>query len=248
MSAEAAISQPVLDRLAQFFKRQPEDALANYYYAVALGSRIRPHDRRKRRVGSNRYLKSTAHQSQAGRRVFPARHCLRGSRRPWSCRASVSIRHQRRPAAEGSALSPASFTPHREGQGGAGTCRLQSHLARGSDQNEREAHEIPQFVLYSPRFQITCVAAIASLGASLNSNPLIATSSSQKIKPRSAAKSWRHHDVHDDGLHRRRESPDSFPGRNARGGCGVRHASRRPSLRRDGSLCNYPSRWRLVCR
>jgi tetratricopeptide (TPR) repeat protein len=36
MSAEAAISQPVLDRLAQFFKRQPEDALANYYYAVAL--------------------------------------------------------------------------------------------------------------------------------------------------------------------------------------------------------------------
>src|SRR5262249_32259443 len=72
--------------------------------------------------------------------------------------------------------------------------------------------------LYSPRFEVTCVAAIARPGGLpelQSARPFLqAHRKSNDTSPRSH---WWHHDVYDDGLYRRGEPANPGAGRNALG-------------------------------
>jgi len=147
--AEPAISQPVLDRLAQFFKRQPEDALANYYYAVALWK----HNQITRSPETSRQIESLLEKARqidpklAGASlqlgiVFEDRRDL--ARAVESYEAAIHTDPQLREAHYRLAqLYRRTGERAKAEQELAAYNRISREVL---DQNEREAHEIPQFV------------------------------------------------------------------------------------------------------
>jgi len=147
--AEPATSQPVLDRLAQFFKRQPENALANYYYAVALWK----HDQSSRSPETSRQVESLLEKARqldpklAGASlqlgiVFEDGRDL--PRAVESYKAATNTDPQLREAHYRLAqLYRRIGEKAKAEQELAAYNRISREVL---DQNEREAHEIPQFV------------------------------------------------------------------------------------------------------
>ncbi len=147
--AEQTTSQPVLDRLAQFAKRQPEDALANYYYAVALWK----HDQTSRSGETSRQVESLLEKARqidpklAGASlqlgiVFEDGRDL--ARAVESYKAAINADPQLREAHYRLAQ-----LYRRTGENAKAQLELAAYnrISREVlDQNEREAHEIPQFV------------------------------------------------------------------------------------------------------
>jgi Tfp pilus assembly protein PilF len=147
--AEPAISQSVLDRLAQFFKRQPEDALANYYYAVALWKQ----NQTSRSPETSRQVEALLEKAwqldpklagaslQLGI-VFEDRRDL--ARAVDSYKAAINADPQLREAHYRLAqLYRRTGEKAKAEQELAAYNRISREVL---DQNEREAHEIPQFV------------------------------------------------------------------------------------------------------
>ncbi len=147
--AEPLISQPVLDRLAQFFKHQPEDALANYYYAVALWKQ----NQTSRSPETSRQVESLLEKA---RQIDPK---LAGAslqlgivfedgrdlpRAVESYKAAIHADAQLREAHYRLAqLYRRTGEKVKAEQELAAYNRISREVL---DQNEREAHEIPQFV------------------------------------------------------------------------------------------------------
>jgi Tfp pilus assembly protein PilF len=147
--AESATSVPVLDRLAQFFKRQPENALANYYYAVALWK----HDQSSRSFETSRQVESLLEKA---RQLDPTLASA-------SLQLGIVFEDGRDlPRAVGAYKEAINADPQlreahyrlaqlyrRTGEKAKAEQELAAYnrISREVlDQNEREAHEIPQFV------------------------------------------------------------------------------------------------------
>jgi lipopolysaccharide biosynthesis regulator YciM len=140
---------PVLDRLAQFFKRQPENALANYYYAVALWK----HDQSSRSFETSRQVESLLEKA---RQLDPTLASA-------SLQLGIVFEDGRDlPRAVGAYKEAINADPQlreahyrlaqlyrRTGEKAKAEQELAAYnrISREVlDQNEREAHEIPQFV------------------------------------------------------------------------------------------------------
>ena len=147
--AEPAISQPVLDRLAGFFKRQPEDALANYYYAVALWK----YDQSSRPPETSRHVEGLLEKARKLDPKLASASLQLGivfedgrdlARAVESYKAAIAADPQLREAHYRLAqLYRRTGEKVKAEQELAAYNRISREVL---DQNEREAHEIPQFV------------------------------------------------------------------------------------------------------